>query len=137
MNDASNSETQDKAASAEEAVKVKKERYQLLQRLEDLLETPMLILAFLWLALLMVELIWGESLLFEIVGTIIWAIFILDFAVKFVLAPHKVAYLKQNWLIALSLLMPALRLFRVVRAFRLLQLARVGVVCVCFASSAR
>jgi len=126
MNDASNSETQDKAASAEEAVKVKKERYQLLQRLEDLLETPMLILAFLWLALLMVELIWGESLLFEIVGTIIWAIFILDFAVKFVLAPHKVAYLKQNWLIALSLLMPALRLFRVVRAFRLLQLARVG-----------
>ncbi|WP_220086255.1 potassium channel family protein [Onishia taeanensis] len=37
-----------------------------------------------------------------------------------------VAYLKQNWLIALSLLMPALRLFRVVRAFRLLQLARVG-----------
>lgn len=126
MNDVSNSETQDKAASAEEAVKVKKERYQLLQRLEDLLETPMLILAFLWLALLMVELIWGESLLFEIVGTIIWAIFILDFAVKFVLAPHKVAYLKQNWLIALSLLMPALRLFRVVRAFRLLQLARVG-----------
>lgn len=124
MNDASNSETQDKAASVEEAVK--KERYQLLQRLEDLLETPMLILAFLWLALLIVELIWGESLLFEIVGTIIWVIFILDFAVKFVLAPHKVAYLKQNWLIALSLLMPALRLFRVVRAFRLLQLARVG-----------
>lgn len=124
MSDASNSETPDKAASAEEAVK--KERYQLLQRLEDLLETPMLVLAFLWLALLIVELIWGESLLFEIVGTIIWVIFILDFAVKFVLAPLKVAYLKQNWLIALSLLMPALRLFRVLRAFRLLQLARVG-----------
>ncbi|RAR61580.1 voltage-gated potassium channel [Onishia taeanensis] len=96
MNDVSNSETQDKAASAEEAVKVKKERYQLLQRLEDLLETPMLILAFLWLALLMVELIWGESLLFEIVGTIIWAIFILDFAVKFVLAPHKVGGLNDQ-----------------------------------------
>jgi voltage-gated potassium channel len=124
MSDASNSEKQDKEASAEEAVK--KERYELLQRLEDLLETPMLILAFLWLALLIVELIWGESLLFEIVGTIIWVIFILDFAVKFMLAPYKVAYLKQNWLIALSLLIPALRLFRVVRAFRLLQLARVG-----------
>lgn len=124
MSDVSNSEKQDKAAPAEEAVK--KERYELLQRLEDLLETPMLILAFLWLALLVVELIWGESRPFEIIGTIIWVIFILDFAVKFALAPHKSAYLKQNWLIALSLLVPALRLFRIVRAFRLFQLARVG-----------
>ena len=94
MSDASNSDKQDKAVSAEEALR--KERYELLQRLEDLLEMPMLALAFVWLALLIVELIWGESLLFEIIGAIIWGIFILDFAVKFVLAPHKVAYLKQN-----------------------------------------
>jgi voltage-gated potassium channel len=64
--------------------------------------------------------------LFEIIGAIIWGIFILDFAVKFVLAPHKVTYLKQNWLIALSLLIPALRLLRVVQVFRMFQLARVG-----------
>jgi len=113
----------DKAASAEEAVT---QKYQLLQRLENLLETPMLILAFLWLALLIAELIRGESRLFEILGTIIWVIFILDFAVKFFLAPHKPAYLKRNWLVALSLLLPALRVFRVFRAFRLLRLARVG-----------
>ncbi|HSL98500.1 MAG TPA: ion transporter [Candidatus Limnocylindria bacterium] len=124
MSDASNSDKQDKAVSAEEALR--KERYELLQRLEDLLEMPMLVLAFVWLALLIVELIWGESLLFEIIGTIIWGIFILDFAVKFVLAPHKVSYLKQNWLIALSVLIPPLRLLRVVWVFRLLQLARVG-----------
>ena len=67
---------------------------------------PMLVLAFVWLALLIAKLIWGESLLFEIIGTIIWIIFILDFAVKFVLAPHKVSYLKKNWLIALSVLIP-------------------------------
>ena len=124
MSDASNSGKQDKAVSAEEALR--KERYELLQRLEDLLEMPMLVLAFVWLALLIAELIWGESLLFEIIGTIIWSIFILDFAVKFVLAPHKVSYLKQNWLIALSVLIPPLRLLRVVWVFRLLQLARVG-----------
>ena len=124
MSDASNSDKQDKAVSAEEALR--KERYELLQRLEDLLEMPMLVLAFVWLALLIAELIWGESLLFEIIGTIIWGIFILDFAVKFVLAPHKVSYLKQNWLIALSVLIPPLRLLRVVWVFRLLQLARVG-----------
>ena len=46
----------------------------------------MLALAFVWLALLVVELISGESLLFEIIGTIVWVIFILDFAVEFVLA---------------------------------------------------
>jgi hypothetical protein len=86
----------------------------------------MLALAFVWLALLVVELIWGESLLFEIIGTIIWVIFILDFAMEFVLAPHKAAYLKHNWLLAMALLIPALRLFRVFRVFRLLRLARVG-----------
>lgn len=36
---------------------LERERYALLQRLEDWLETPMLVLAFVWLALLVVELI--------------------------------------------------------------------------------
>jgi voltage-gated potassium channel len=57
---------------------------------------------------------------------IIWALFIFDFAVEIVLAPRKVAYLKRNWLPAISLLIPALRLIRVFRVFRLLRLARVG-----------
>lgn len=124
MSDVSADEKQDEAAPIEEALK--KERYELLRRLEDSLEAPMLVLAFVWLALLVVELIWGESLLFEIIGTIIWVIFILDFAVEFVLAPHKVDYLKRNWLLAMSLLIPALRIFRIFRVFRLLRMARVG-----------
>jgi voltage-gated potassium channel len=124
MSDVSTSEKQDAKAPGKEALE--RERYELLQRLEDWLETPMLILAFVWLALLVVELIGGESLAFEIIGTIIWVVFILNFAVEFVLAPRKVAYLKSNWLPAISLLIPALRLFRVFRVFRLLRLARVG-----------
>jgi voltage-gated potassium channel len=124
MSDVSTKEKQDEEAPVEEALK--KERYELLQRLEDLLEIPMLVLAFVWLALLVVELVRGESLLFEIIGTLIWVIFILDFVTKFVLAPYKVDYLKRNWLTAMSLLIPALRLFRAFRVFRLLQLARVG-----------
>lgn len=124
MSDVSTREKQDVTAPVKEALE--KERYKLLQRLEDSLETPMLVLAFVWLALLIVEFIWGESQLFEIIGTIIWVIFILDFAVEFVLAPHKVAYLKNNWLVAISLLVPALRIFRIFRVFRLLRLARVG-----------
>lgn len=39
----------------------------------------------------------------EVLGTIIWVIFILDFEVKFMLAPRKIAYLKRNWLTAIVL----------------------------------
>jgi voltage-gated potassium channel len=86
----------------------------------------MLVLAFVWLALLIVQLLWGESLWFEIIGTTIWVIFLIDFAVELVLAPHRVAYLKLNWVTAISLLIPALRIFRIFRVFRLLRLARAG-----------
>lgn len=105
---------------------LERERYELLQRLEDLLEMPMVVLAFAWLALLIGELIWGESPTFEAIGAIIWVVFILDFALKFILAPHKLEYLKTNWLTAISLLVPALRIFRIFRVVRLLRLARVG-----------
>lgn len=103
-----------------------RERRELLERLGDWLEVPMLILAFVWLALLIGELTWGESTAFAVVGTVIWGIFIVDFAVELVLAPAKLAYLRRNWLTAFSLLLPALRIFRVFRAVRLLRVARVG-----------
>jgi voltage-gated potassium channel len=86
----------------------------------------MVVLAFIWLALLIVELTWGERRLFATLGTVIWIVFILDFVVKFVLAPRKVAYLTRNWLAAISLVIPALRIFRIARVVRLLQVARVG-----------
>ena len=100
------------------------ERSEALQQLEDWLETPMLVLAFVWLALLVIELLWDRSPLLETIGTVIWIIFIIDFAVKFTLAPHKLAYLKSNWLTAIALAVPALRIFRIARALRLLRVAR-------------
>jgi voltage-gated potassium channel len=103
-----------------------RERTELLQALEDWLETPMVILAFVWLALLAIELVWGESRLFTTIGTVIWVVFIVDFGVKLTLAPRKVAYLRSNWLGAISLAIPALRIFRITRAIRLFRLARVG-----------
>ena len=118
------SENPDK--KAKDAEELKQERYELLERLEGWLETPILVLAFAWLVLMVLELIRGESPLFFFLGTIIWVVFILDFAVKLVLAPDKVAYVKRNWLTAIALLIPALRLFRVFRAFRLLRLAKAG-----------
>lgn len=117
-------ENQDAEAAGPE--ELERERNELLQRLGDWLETPMLVLAFVWLALLIVDLIWGESLPFLIIGTVIWGLFVLDFLVGLALAPRKRTYLRRNWLLVISLLVPALRLFRIVRVVRLLRLARVG-----------
>lgn len=105
---------------------LERERYALLQNLEDLLETPMVFLAFVWLALLIAEFVWGETPAFAIIGTAIWVIFIVDFGVKSILAPKKLEYLRRNWLGAVSLAIPALRMFRIARAIRLLRVARVG-----------
>lgn len=104
--------------------RVKAERESLLEQLENWLETPLLILGFVWLALLIYEFVWNLPPALEILGTVIWIIFIVDFAIKFLLAPDKIDYLKANWLTALALLVPALRVFRIFRAFRVFQAAR-------------
>ncbi|MFW6122899.1 MAG: ion transporter [Thermodesulfobacteriota bacterium] len=124
MNEVKIDEKQEAQSPVKEALE--KERDELLHRLNDWLEAPMLVLAFLWLALLVVELIWGESPALDVAVTIIWVVFILDFGLEFILAPRKMAYLKSNWLTAVSMLIPALRLFRAFQVFRLLQLARAG-----------
>lgn len=100
------------------------ERQSLIARIEDWLDTPMLILGFVWLGLLIYEFIWELSPALELAGTVIWIIFIVDFAVKFLLAPDKLNYVKSNWLTALSLIVPALRVFRAFRIFRLVRTAR-------------
>ncbi len=84
----------------------------------------MLVLGFVWLALLLVEFIRGLSPFLETVGIVIWVVFILDFALKFFLAPDKSDYLKANWLTALALFVPALRVFRIARVVRVVRVAR-------------
>lgn len=100
------------------------ERYELLHQLENLLETPLIVLGFVWLALLVLELVYGQSQLFETLGTLIWIVFLIDFSVNILIAPHRLAFLKTNWLTALALLVPALRVFRVFRVFRVLRVTR-------------
>lgn len=110
--------------STAEKQALNQERYEILQQLEDWLDMPLLVLGFAWLVLFVIELIWGLSPLLEVLGWVIWLIFILNFTVEFILAPRKIAYLKSNWLTAISLLVPALRVFRSARLLRLLRTAR-------------
>ena len=117
-------EAEKQAEKKVERKQIDDERRSLLTRLEEWLEMPLLVLGFVWLALLVYELTWNLSPALEILGTVIWIIFIVDFALKFLLAPDKTDYLKANWLTALSLLVPALRVFRIFRVFRVLRAAR-------------
>lgn len=100
---------------------VYRERVKLLKSLELLLEGPMVFLGFVWLILLIIELVWGLPPVLEYLSLTIWAIFIFDFLLKFFLAPSKVAFFKRNWLTAISLVIPALRVFRLLRIVRLVR----------------
>ncbi len=99
------------------------ERLAALAGLESWLERPMQALGFVWLALLVLELTRGLSPTLTTVTTVIWVIFILDFALRLALAPNRWLYLRRNWLAVLSLLVPALRILRFARFGRVLRLA--------------
>lgn len=103
---------------------VNQERYQLLTNIEDLLELPMIILGFIWLVLILIELLGSLGPFLRAVSNIIWVIFIVDFLLKFVLAPKKFQFLKSNILTIISLFVPALRVFRITRAFRVMGTLR-------------
>lgn len=96
----------------------------LLHEIEDWLETPMVVLAFIWLALTIAELVWDLGSPFGVVVSAIWMVFIVDFLLRLTLAPKKSAYLRRNWLTALSLILPAMRIFRVGRVLRLFRASR-------------
>ncbi|HEX7027918.1 MAG TPA: potassium channel protein, partial [Gammaproteobacteria bacterium] len=100
------------------------ERQALLERLQAWLEIPMVVLAFVWLALFIVEVVWGVSPVVQAAGNVIWVLFIFEFVLGFTLAPRKLDYLKYNWLKGIALLAPALRIFRVVRILQLARLSR-------------
>ncbi len=80
----------------------------------------MLVLGVAWLALLVVQLIYGSSAWSNDLTVAIWAIFVIDFAIRFILAPKKVSFLKHHWLVALSLMLPALSILRLTRVLALL-----------------
>ncbi|WP_205500123.1 ion transporter [Rufibacter psychrotolerans] len=111
------------AASASKAA-LNHERRLLLRRIQHALEGPMIFLGLVWLVLVVVELIWGLGPVLELLNYAIWILFILDFALRLVLAPEKGAFLRQNWLTLISLAVPALRVFRITRFLRILRTVR-------------
>lgn len=81
----------------------------------------MTVLGFVWLVLLVVDLTSGLSPFLNRVSYVIWGLFVLQFLVEFTLAPGKRRYLQHNWLTALALVLPALRVLSAVRGVRLVR----------------
>jgi len=108
----------DAPQSVVDAGAVEHERLELLERVAELLEGPMVALGAVWLLLLIVEFTHGLNPMLQMTSDVIWVAFVADFLVRFVIAPKKTAYLRRHWLVALSLALPALRLLRGVRLLR-------------------
>lgn len=103
-----------------EEAKVKRattrQRVSLLRTISQTLEKPVSFLGFIWLALVIASLVLpGRNPILSTLSWVIWGIFAVDFLIRFALAPKRVRYLKKNWLVALSLMLPALGIIRFAR----------------------
>lgn len=106
-------------------MKKKRKFYRTFYWLEEHLEIPMFLLAIIWLFLLIKELTSGLTLLQEKLIYLIWILFIFEFVVKLTIAPRRLDFLKNNWITIIALVIPAMRVFRIIRAVSLLNSVRV------------
>lgn len=106
-------------------------REELRERLDRYLDVPLALASVLLVLLAVIELSgdvgepWRGRL--ALLGWALWALFFVEFAVKFALAPVKRIYLRRHWLDALMVLVPFLRILRVLgilRAARALPIFR-------------
>lgn len=97
-------------------------RESLRERLDRYLDVPLALASILLVLIAVIQLSgeleepWEGRL--AVLGWVLWALFLVEFVVKFTLAPVKRTYLRRNWLDALVVLVPFLRFLRVLRVLR-------------------
>ena len=79
-----------------------KEREELLSKIEEKTEMPLLILVVIMIVALVLPLIikldkW-QSFLLEIADWIIWAVFFIELSIRTYVSPKRLSYLKKNWI---------------------------------------
>ena len=99
-------------------------RWRVLAQFERRLEPVMAVLGLIWLGLFVLDVTRGLDPLLAGLSTIIWLAFIGDYAIRLLVAPDRLAYLRKSWFTALSLLIPALRVGRLLASLRVLRAAR-------------
>lgn len=101
-----------------------KNRNRLLIQIEKIFEVPLIVLGFVWLALLIVELVQGPAPWLNITSNTIWVVFVLDFLGKLWIAPRKGIFLRSNVITLISLAIPVVRVLRIFRVLRLFRFTR-------------
>lgn len=99
-------------------------RWRALVRVDKWLEPTMVLLGLAWLILLIVEFVRGLTVWMTWAGNIIWSLFLVEFLLRFGIAPAKRVFLRRNWLTLIALALPALRVLRIARALRLFRFTR-------------
>jgi voltage-gated potassium channel len=115
--------TGQKTETTRDSRDITRKRWQLVVSLNRILQPVMIFLAFAWMALLAMQLIYGSSPLLKTATGVIWFIFFLQFFLEFLLAPKKIAFLKKNIIPAVAMLLPILRIFQI---FSFLQILTVS-----------
>ena len=97
--------------------KFEKRNY-LVSRLDKITELPLIVFAFAMVPLLLGPLLWDltpeEVETFRKLDNVIWSVFVIDFAIKLVISPQRLLFVKEHWLEALCCL-PNLQPIRVLR----------------------
>ena len=103
-------------------------REELREKLDRYLDVPLALASLALVLLAVIELTGEVSGPWEgrlaTLGWALWGLFFVEFAAKFALAPVKRRYLRENWLDALIVLLPFLRILRVVQLARALPALR-------------
>lgn len=96
------------------------ERERRAAQLERRLDIPMAVLALVWALLVAYELIAPREQLdvLSAVGNAIWIVFVIEFVVKVAVSGRPLRFLRRKWPSVVFLVLPALRMLRVVRALR-------------------
>jgi voltage-gated potassium channel len=95
----------------EQKKKLNDERTIILKLWMQWFEIPLILLGCCWLVLIILEFTQGLSPFLETVSFTIWIIFLIDFFIRFLLAPLKVKFLKSQWITLVALAIPAFRIF--------------------------
>ena len=93
-------------------------RERALERLEQVTEIPLMIVAAFTIPLFIGPYLWhSDEQTVSLWHAVVWALFALDLSVKTALAPRRVAYLRSHWLDALVVLVPFIRPLRALLVF--------------------
>ena len=100
---------------------VKRERWRLVTQLTRFTDKLMVALSFIWVGLIIKDLMGTLNPPLQTLEYFIWGLFGLDFFIKFLAAPRKMRFIAVHWITLLSLVLPAFRLLRIFQAARALQ----------------